>query len=463
MHPALVKVREATLGTPFENDLFLVGGAVRDELMGNPPKADFDLVTRGNSGDLAALLFEKGSGPPVVYERFGTAMVQVEGVNIEIVTARRESYDENSRKPNVEPATYEEDARRRDFTVNTLMRNLHGGELVDPLGQGLADLSAKVLRTPLDPVATFHDDPLRMMRAVRFRWQLGFSPAPGLYEAIRETRDRLKIISFERIRDELLKMLARPTAPDALRDLQELGLTETIAPEFDAMVGVEQGNFHHLDVWNHTLLVVRNLWTLTPNAQRPTPPSTLVLAALLHDVGKPETRTTDAEGRTRFFSHEVVGASLARKILRRWKLAERDIDPVQLLVRNHMRLGSSPTFTKAAARRLIRDLGDQLENLLLLVEADARGLKKGVRKLDLTPVRAQLEAVSVETPRETLTSPLSGEEIMAILGLEAGPEVGKWKTFLTERVLEGDLSPGDKEGAKALLTSTVQNQSEEIR
>lgn len=448
MHPALVAIREATVGTPFEGDLFLVGGAVRDELLGGPAKADFDLVTRGNSAELARLLFDEGvsSIAPVTYERFGTAMVQVAEIDIEIVTARRESYDEHSRKPHVEAASYEEDARRRDFTANTLMRNLHTGELRDPLGVGLADLQAKVLRTPLDPVATFHDDPLRMMRAVRFRWQLGFEPAPGLYEAIWATRDRLKIISFERIRDELLKMLARPTGPDALDDLLKLGLMDIIAPEFEAMVGVEQGNFHHLDVWDHTLLVIRNVWRLEPDAHLQT-----VLGALFHDVGKPPTRIKDENGRTRFFGHEDVGAKMTRDILRRWKLSERDIEPVARLVRNHMRLGSAPTFTKPAARRLVRDLGDELDDLLTLVEADVSSLKPGVRQMDLEPIREQIAAVSRETPRETLESPLTGEEIMTVLGIEAGPEVGKWKQLLTEKVLEGELKPGDKEGAEALL------------
>lgn len=449
MHPALASIRAAIAGTPFEGDLFLVGGAVRDEMLGLPPKADFDLVTRGASGELAQLLFEKGISTifPVTYERFGTAMVHVEDIDIEIVTARRESYDESSRKPHVEPASYEEDAHRRDFTVNTLMRNLQSGELRDPLGAGLTDLKAQILRTPLDPVVTFHDDPLRMMRAVRFRWQLGFQPAPGLYEAIGETRERLRIVSFERIRDELVKMLARPTGPDALDDLRKLGLTEIFAPEFDAMVGVEQGNFHHLDVWDHTLLVMRNTWRVSPEK----PDLSLILGALFHDVGKPPTRMKDENDRTRFFGHEDVGGKMTREILRRWKFSEREIEPVVLLVRNHMRLGSAPVFTKPAARRLIRDLGRQVEPLLTLVEADASSLKPGVRALDLTPIRAQIEAVAQETPRETLESPLTGAEIMEILGIDPGQDVGKWKQFLTEKVLEGELKPGDKEAARAYL------------
>lgn len=463
MHPALEAIGTAIRGTRFQGDLFLVGGAVRDELLGLPQKNDFDLVTRQSAPELAELLWEKRVSDiaPVTYPRFGTAMVRVHGIAIELVTARRESYSEESRKPVVEPATYLEDAQRRDFTANTLMRDLESGELVDPLGVGKRDLEAKILRTPLDPVATFHDDPLRMLRAVRFRWQLGFEPAPGLYEAIRETRERLFIVSYERIRDELLKILARPTAPQALQEILDLGLTDIIAPEFEAMAGVEQGHFHHLDVWKHTLLVMENLWAIgsrnsalgAPNAQSLTPSLTLILAALFHDIGKPQTRMIDAEGRTRFFGHDDLGAEMTRRILRRWKLAERDIEPVALLVRHHMRLGNGTQFTKAAARRLIRDLGDHVDDLLWLVEADASSLAPGVRKLDLDPIRARLAEVQNETPREVLQSPLSGEEIMAILGLEPGPGVGKWKNLLIEKVLEGELAPGDKERARLLLNN----------
>jgi poly(A) polymerase len=444
VHPALQAIAEATRGTPYDGELWLVGGAVRDELLGIPHQNDFDIVTRLSSADLARLLFEKGltKFAPVTYERFGTAMVEVENAAIEIVTARRESYDEGSRKPHVQPATLLEDAQRRDFTVNTLMRNLHSGKLHDPLCVGTRDLDDKVLRTPLDSKATFHDDPLRMLRAVRFRWQLDFGPAPGLYDAVRETRERLAIISAERIRDELVKVLSRPTAADALQDLMELGLLEIFAPELVAMVGVEQGNYHHLDVWNHTLLVVRNAGSRD---------LILTLAALLHDVGKPSTRTVDDQGRTRFFGHETVGAEMTRQILRRLKFPQKEVDAVALLVKNHMRLGSAPEFTKAAARRLVRDLGPDVDRLLDLVEADANGLKHGVRVLDLAPIRGRIAAVEQETPREVLHSPLTGREIMDLLGLEEGREVGKWKEVLTERVLEGDLAPHDKEGARTLL------------
>lgn len=445
--PALVAIAAATRGTPFERDLWLVGGAVRDDLLGKPPANDFDIVTRGSSAELAQFLFERqvSAIAPVTYERFGTAMVDVHGVKIEIVTARRESYNPESRKPAVEPATLEEDAARRDFTVNALLRNLHTGELFDPLGRGIADLREGILRTPLDPIETFHDDPLRMLRAVRFRWQLGFSPAPRLYESVRSESKRLSIISAERIKDELMKMLGLSSGANALQDLMNLGLIHEFVPELEEMVGVEQGKYHHLDVWEHTLLVVRNSGPADP---------ILALAALFHDIAKPRTRSVDASGNIRFFGHEAVGARMTDDILRRLKFPQRDVDAVVMLVKNHMRLGSAPEFTPSAARRLLRDLGDEVDRLLKLVEADANGLKAGVKVMDLAPIRARLEEVQKTTPRQTLESPLTGVEIMESLGIGAGPEVGKWKAFLTEKVLDGELQPGDKATARNMLLAS---------
>jgi poly(A) polymerase len=332
------------------------------------------------------------------------------------------------------------------------MRGLHDGELKDPLGHGLADLEAKVLRTPLDPEATFYDDPLRMLRAVRFRWKLRFEPAPGLYESIRDTRDRLRIVSQERIRDEFLKMLALPTGPEAMQDLMDLGLFEVFLPEFLPMVNCEQGSYHHLDVWGHTLHVLKNAGNRDV---------TLGLAALFHDIGKPPTRFVDAQGNIRFFGHETVGETMTREILRRLKFSEKDIDAVAILVKNHMRLGSSPEFTASAARRLLRDMDGQVDQLLALVEADANALKTGVRVMDLGPIRKRIEEVSRITPVETLDSPLSGEEIMNLTGLPPGREIGRIKQLLTEKVLEGELSPDDKEAAVAFVRSGLGNGSTE--
>ena len=453
MHPALTRIQRAIEGTIFDGDVFLVGGAVRDELLGRTSPDDFDLVTRQSAPALARYLFEQqiSSIFPVIFERFGTAMVEVDGVKIELVTARTESYAKNSRKPVVVAGTYKDDALRRDFTVNSLMRSLDDWSLIDPLENGIADLESKVLRTPLDPVRTFEDDPLRMLRAVRFRWKFDLSPVKGLYDAIYMKRSRLKIISFERIRDELQKMLLHPTAADALDDLMKLGIFDVVAPEFKAMVKCEQGKYHHLDVWDHTRLVVSNI--VKPG----TDDFALVLGGLLHDVGKPPTRTIDDKGNTRFFGHEAVGADMARAILNRWKMPSDDINRICMLVKNHMRLGSAPVFTDSAARRLIKDLGPDLDGLLTLVDADANALKKGVRVFDLAGIKETIARVKAKTPVEKLASPLSGEEIMALTGLSSGKEVGALKKMLDELVLEGDLTPEDKPRAEEIILASRQS------
>lgn len=449
--PSLRAIAEATRGTPFEGCLWLVGGAVRDDMLGRAKSSDLDLVigpTEGvnhlTSDQLVALLVDQGlaESTPAVYEQFGTAMVRVAGAAIEIVAARKESYRGESRKPTVEPATLLDDARRRDFTCNALLFGLHGQGLHDPLGNGRPDLQARLLRTPLDPLLTFSEDPLRMLRAVRFKHQLGFEFAPGLADAIRDEAGRLEIVSMERIRDELQKMLLLRDADRALNELLALGLLDRFAPEFQTMVGVEQGGYHHLDVWNHSLLVVRNAGAGD---------LVLTLSALLHDIGKPPTAMVDEKGATRFFSHEVVGAAIAHDLLLRLRFPSETADRVARLVKNHMRLGSSPTFSPSAARRVIRDLGDDLDRLLALVEADAASLKPGVRQLDLSSIRAQIEAVQRETPRSTLVSPLSGQEIMEVLGMEPGPGVGESKAWLLEQVLDGRLAPGDKDAARRML------------
>lgn len=417
---------------------------MRDPLLGLPEPADIDVVLEDDALELAAHLHRMGvaQSEPATYARFGTAMVRLAGTAVELATARAESYSKDSRKPVVRSASLQEDARRRDFTVNALLRNVHSNELADPLCQGLKDLEGRILRTPLEPRCTFYDDPLRMLRAVRFRWQLGLEPAAGLYEAIRKEVERLRVVSAERIRDELVRMLALERASGCLQDLADLGLLGSFAPELAAMQHVEQGSYHHLDVWRHTLKVVDNV----DQGDR-----TLRLAALLHDVGKPATRSIDAAGSIRFYGHESVGEELSRQVLLRLRFSAEQIEAVARLVKNHMRLGSAPSFSPAAARRLLRDLGEDSERLFALVDADQRALKPGVRPYDLRAIRATVEHVARQTPPATLRSPLGGDEIMRTLGLEAGPGVGRAKAWLLEQVMEGALRPEDREGALKML------------
>jgi poly(A) polymerase len=437
-------IRHATLGTKWDGQLWIVGGCVRDELLGLPKPPDIDIVLESDSGELAAYLFEKqvSTIAPVEYPRFGTALVLVEGAKVELATARSESYSSESRKPFVQPAALEEDALRRDFTVNTLLKNLHTGELRDPLGSGLSDLQSGILRTPLDPVKTFRDDPLRMLRAIRFKNRYRFNPALGLLEAVREEASRLRIVSAERIRDEVVNMLCHVSASESFSDLMECNLLEQFWPEFKEGVGVEQGGYHQKDVWGHTLDVVDQV---VRNGNEIS--LLVVLGALFHDVAKPRTRKIEDVDRVRFIGHEVLGAEMTKQMLVRLRFPTDTVDAVAMLVRHHMRLGSAVPFTESAARRLRRDLGNLVEPLLELCEADARAIGRIEKPIDFARIRTVLEDSVRKTPAQQLRSPLSGDEVMSILQLEPGPQVGQWLSKLSDAVVEGEIAPGNKEEA----------------
>ncbi len=406
---------------------WIVGGYVRDRLLGRP-HLDLDIVVENGDALEVARRFARlaGAPAPVTFERFGTAQVTLPGRLVEFVAARAESYAPDSRKPDVRPATLEEDLRRRDFTVNALLMDLDG-RIHDPLG-GRADLEAGVLRTPAEPAQTFSDDPLRMLRAIRFAAQLGFTPAPDLLPAMRNLRARLAppVISVERIADELRKMLTSERPKLALELLDEAGLLEVILPEVAACKGVAQTGYHTHDVFGHTLLAVAHTG----------PDLLLRLAALFHDVGKPAT----AKGDGTFLGHEEVGAEIARAALERLRFAQREIDVVTRLVRLHLR----PVFyrsewTDGAVRRLARDSGPELERLMALGRADiAASAYPAPEKLD--ELQARLDAVQAERPSR-LEPLITGDEIMRARGIGPGPEVGRIKQKLEELVIDGDIAP----------------------
>ncbi|MBA4292419.1 hypothetical protein C0431_05565 [bacterium] len=539
-HPALEKIKLLTTITKFENQVYLVGGAIRDALLNLPQKNDFDLVTEQDAIELAELLHSADPdtiSPPQIYPRFGTAMIHIAGVNIELITARRESYSPNSRKPSIRPATLADDALRRDFTINTLLLNLHTQKLLDPLGVALEDLQNHIIRTPLDPLQTFSDDPLRMLRAIRFKHHLGFiypqtmvypigghipptplgeslprtrsggkawgdkiqntSPTPSpdgegqgwrdthseyvsekehsiydLASTIRAAAPRLAIISQERIRDEFTKILLGPNPDFALQDLLELGLLHTWASELEAMVGVEQGQWHYADVWTHTLHVVKNVSTISFPFTSVPPPSLgedsgggktyspkleIHLAALLHDIAKPITKSTDSQGQIRFFNHENIGADLAYELCLRWRYSQDTATAVRLLVKNHMRLTGIKKLTLPATRRIIRDLGPQLDNWLILINADANALKSGVRHLDLSELKTKIQELKTQEPQSSYDSPLTGQEIMTIAKIPPGPEVGELKDHLANLVIEGKIPLNDKQKAKRALQTILRN------
>jgi poly(A) polymerase len=406
---------------------WIVGGYVRDRILGRPHLNPDVVVEDGDALELAKRFAElAGAPPPVTFERFGTAQVTIAGRLVEFVTARAESYAPESRKPEVRRATLDMDLRRRDFTVNTLLMDLDG-QVVDRLG-GREDLEAKLLRTPADPEQTFTDDPLRMLRGIRFAAELGFELAPEVLPAMRKMASRLKrpVVSIERVADELRKMLASPRPKLALELLDQAGLLEVILPELGACKGVAQTGYHTHDVYGHTLLAVQA-----------TPPDLLLrVATLFHDVGKPKT----ARGDGTFIGHEKVGAEIARAALERLRFSQREVDVVTLLVRLHLR----PVFyrsemTDGAVRRLARDAGPQLERLMLLARADiSASAYPEPEKLD--ELQARLDSVREERPSR-LEPLITGEEIMRVRGIEPGPEVGRIKKKLEELVIDGEIAP----------------------
>jgi poly(A) polymerase len=445
-------LRDATRGTEFEDKLYLVGGCVRDKILGNPT-SDYDLVLEGDAIAVARLLWKKrvASHPPVEFPAFGTTMVHVGGLQIEIVTARAETYRTGSRKPVVVPGTLQSDAERRDFTCNTLMENLHTSEVLDLTGRGRKDLDAGVLRTPLDAIITFTDDPLRMLRACRFAAKLGFVIEANTYRAIKENAHKLSYahgIAFERIKEEFSKMLMAKGAINGLRQLLETGLLAQFAPELLAMVGVTQNAFHHLDVWEHSLAALGNLPSDAPLEVR--------LATLLHDCGKPQTRSVDTNGDVHFYEHEHVGADMARAFLNRLRYPNEIIDRVATLVNFHMRFGAyDKNWSDSAVRRLIRTVGTHKEDLFCIAAADVAACNTEIGVFaDLDGLREHMQTIEQNTNIAALTSPLSGDEIRELLGA-VGPQIGKIKNTLTDLVVAGELAPDDKEGALKIAREMV--------
>ncbi|HVD48101.1 MAG TPA: CCA tRNA nucleotidyltransferase [Candidatus Limnocylindria bacterium] len=418
---------------------WIVGGYVRDHLLGRV-QPDLDVVVEEGAAPQLAALFAQltGAGPPVTFERYGTAQVTLPGHLVEFVAARSESYSPNSRKPDVRAATLDEDLRRRDFTVNTLLMDFDGN-IHDRLGMARADLDAHILRTPADPIQTFNDDPLRMLRAVRFAAQLGFELAPELLPAMRQLSGRLvsPVISTERISEELRKMLLSERPRLALELLDAAALLEIVLPELAACKGVAQSGYHTHDVYGHTLLAVGL-----------TPPDLIVrLAAVFHDVGKPATATPEGA----FTGHEEVGAVMARAALERLRFPQREIDAVVTLVRLHLRpVYYRSEWSDGAVRRMARDAGAQIERLMALARADI-GASAYPEPEKLDELAARLATVLSEKPTR-LAAPIDGEDIMRALGIPPGPAVGRIKERLGELIMDGEIEPS-REAALAYLQS----------
>ncbi|HEV3230739.1 MAG TPA: CCA tRNA nucleotidyltransferase [Candidatus Dormibacteraeota bacterium] len=450
LEPLLAALREESVRLGARASL--VGGYVRDRLLGRDCK-DLDVVVERGAGlELArAVAARLGTREPVVFERFGTAQVAWGDFLVEFVSARAERYDPGSRKPDVRPGTLEEDIWRRDFTANALLSDFDG-EVSDVTGLGLADLDARLLRTPLPARETFSEDPLRMVRAVRFAATLEFSLHQDIPPAIAACLPRLQpgtVVSVERITEELRRMLLSPHPGRALRLMRAMGMLAPILPEVEAMAGVEQTGFHDRDVLEHTLDALEA--TAPP---RLTGPDLLVarLAVLFHDAGKPATAARDGD-RVTFLGHPEVGAELAREALRRLRFSNEVVDAVARLVELHMRpVQYDPQgWSDGAVRRLVRDADELLPALLELTRVDtaASAYPEAEAARKLGDLEARIHALGADEVRRAVP-PLTGDALMERFGRGPGPWIGRVQRALLDAVLDGDLPAGAGHEAEAL-------------
>lgn len=434
-------------------EVYAVGGVVRDKLLGRDCK-DIDFVIVGDGPSFAKAVAKKlQTKQPTIYQKFGTALVVYQDYNLEFVGARKESYRSNSRKPTVTPADLSADLARRDFTINALAIGLNKnnfGEIIDHFN-GQLDIRKKIIRTPLDPVVTFEDDPLRILRAIRFATQLDFTIEPETKTGIGKTFKRLDIISPERITEEFLKILLAPKPSIGFFLMEETGVLNVVFPEFVALKGIEQiEGHHHKDVFRHTLKVVDNVAAVSQDIN-------LRYTALVHDIAKPRTKEfVKGKGWT-FHNHEEVGARMLPGIGRRLRLPNEMTQYAQKLTRLHLRPISLTLeeVTDSAYRRLLVQAGEHLEDLLCLCRADItsqnpKRVQKHLANFDFVVNR--LQEVEGKDQMRAFQSPVRGEEIMRVCNLKPGPQIGKLKKMIEEAILEGDI-PNDYDAAYQYLLS----------